>query len=60
MNETPGNASDEERIINLELNGVVELLTTGCQHGIEAVGLRNGSWESIKDEARKPISILHA
>lgn len=51
MDESTGDSRDEEGVGNLELDGVVDLLVLGSEHGSELLSLRNGSGESIEDES---------
>lgn len=50
MDETTGDAGDEELVVNEELDNRVELLIAICKHAIELLGLRDGTGETIKNE----------
>lgn len=52
VDETAGDALDEKAVVNLQLNGVLESLFALLEHGVEAFGLRDGTGEAVKDEAR--------
>lgn len=51
MDKTAGDARDEEGVVDLELNGVVNLLLLGLKHGVELDGLGDGAGEAVEDEA---------
>lgn len=44
-------ARDEQRVVDLQLHGVLELLVALLQHGVEALGLRHGTGEAVEDES---------
>lgn len=50
VDETASDAANEELVVNLELDGVLELLLLGDEHLIQLLGLRDSTRESIKDE----------
>lgn len=50
VDETAGDAGDEEAVVNLELDGVLELTLALLEHGVEALGLGDGTGEAVKDE----------
>lgn len=50
VDETTGDTGDEESVVDLEFDGVLELLLTGEKHFVEALGLSDGSGEAIEDE----------
>ena len=51
MDETTGDTRHQERVVDLELDGMLERLLAHSEHVIELFGLGNGSRESIEDEA---------
>ena len=46
-----GDAGDEERIVDLEFDGVLEGLRGGGEHVVEFLGLGYCSGEAVEDEA---------
>jgi hypothetical protein len=52
VDQTAGDTGDQQSVINLELDGVVQLLLLLGKHGIEALGLGDSPGESIKNEAK--------
>lgn len=56
VHQTAGDAGDKERVIDLKLDGVVEVLAAGLEHRIEAVGLGNSAGETVEDEAARDVS----
>lgn len=50
VDQTAGDTSHQQRVVNLQLNGVLELLITGGKHVIETLGLRNRPGETIQNE----------
>ena len=51
MDETASDTADEKLVVDLELNGVLELLLLGDQHLVELLSLRDGPRESIENES---------
>ena len=51
VDEAAGDAGDEEGVVDLELDGVLELLGAGVEHGVEVLGLGDGAGEAVEDEA---------
>ena len=51
VNETAGDALDEKRVVDLELNSVLELLLALLEHFVETLGLGDSAREPIEDEA---------
>lgn len=51
VNETSGDTGNEEGIVDLELDGVVELVSAVGQHLVESLSLGNSTGESIEDES---------
>jgi hypothetical protein len=51
MDETASNAGDEERVVDLELDCVLQGLLGGFKHAVELLSLDNRSWEAVEDEA---------
>ena len=58
VNETTGDASDEKRVVDLELDSVLELLVARRKHLVEAFGLGNSARESVKDETGQCALVL--
>lgn len=58
VNETTGDTGDEQAVVDAELNGVLERLLTGLEHGVEALGLGDGTREAVKDEARLALGVV--
>ena len=58
MDETAGDTGNEESIVNLELNGVLELLVTLDEHLVEALGLGNCARKTVEDETNGLESAL--
>lgn len=54
VDESTGDSRDEERVGDLELDGVVDLLLLGLEHRVELLGLGDRSGESVKDETECP------
>lgn len=52
MHEATRDALDEERVINLQLNGVLERLIPLLEHGVETLGLGDGAREAVEDEPK--------
>lgn len=50
VHEAAGDTGDEERVIYLELDGVLERFLRLLQHFVELLRLGDGSWETIEDE----------
>lgn len=55
VNETAGDALDEERVVDLELDGVLQGLTPLLQHGIETLGLGDSAREAVENKPVKPL-----
>lgn len=51
VDQAASDTRDQERIVDLQLDGVLQGLVTLTQHCVEAFGLRNGTGESIEDES---------
>lgn len=51
VDQSASDTANEEVVIHKELEGVVELLLLGFEHGVELLGLRNGTGESIEDKS---------
>lgn len=47
MDETTGDAGDEEAVVDLEFDGVLKFLVGGFEHLVETFGLGDGSWETV-------------
>lgn len=54
VDESTGDSRDEERVGDLELDGVVDLLLLGLEHRVKLLGLGDRSGESVKDETERP------
>lgn len=52
VNQATGDASDKERVVDLELDGVLEWGLLCGKHRVEALGLDDGTWEAVEDETR--------
>lgn len=50
VHQTAGDTGHEQGVVNLQLNGVLELLLAGSKHVIQALGLSNSPGETIQDE----------
>jgi len=59
VDETARNSGNEERVGNLELDGMVQRLLLLGQHVVQLGGLANGSRESVKNEAALSIARRH-
>jgi hypothetical protein len=51
VDQSSGDAADEEVVVDEELNRVVELLVLLLEHGVELLSLGNGAGEAVKDES---------
>ena len=51
VDETAGDAGDEEGVVDLELDGVHEGFRLGFEHLVEALCLGDCAWETVEDEA---------
>lgn len=50
VDQTASDTGDEEGVVDLKLNGVLELLLTGRKHLIQALGLGDSPRETVQDE----------
>jgi len=50
VNEATSDSRHKEFVVDLELNGMLEMLSLLGQHVVEAFGLWNCPWETIEDE----------
>ena len=50
MDESAGNTGNEQSIVDLQFNGVVELLLAVVQHVVQTLGLGHGTRETVKNE----------
>jgi hypothetical protein len=50
VNETTSDARYEERVVDLELDGVLERLLGGFKHAIKLLCLNDCSWETVENE----------
>jgi len=57
VHQTAGDTSHEQGIVNLQLNGVFELLLTIRKHVVQALGLRDGPRETIQNETVISMSV---
>ena len=51
MHEPAGDARDQQLVVDLQLDGVLQLLPPLVEHGVELLGLRYGAGEAVEDEA---------
>lgn len=51
MDQAPGNSRDEELVNDGQLDDAVQFLLARLEHGIEFLGLRDGTRETIQDES---------
>jgi hypothetical protein len=58
VNQTAGNTRDEERVVDLQLDGVLQRLLGGFEHAVELLSLGDCSWEAVEDEAARIILVL--
>ena len=50
VNQTARNSGDQKSIFNFELNDMVELLLSGCQHFIQFFRLWDRTRETVEDK----------
>lgn len=50
VDQTTGDTGDEQSVVNLKLNGVLELLLAGQKHFIQTLGLGDSSGETVENE----------
>ena len=50
VDQTASNSCDQKGIVNLQLNGVLELLVALVKHVIQALSLGNGTRETVQDK----------
>lgn len=55
MDQSASDTGDEQRVVDLELHSVLELLVALSKHGVETLSLRNSSGETIEDETTAGI-----
>jgi hypothetical protein len=55
VDQSASNTGNEQRVVDLELDGVLELLVALCEHGIETLSLGDSSGETIENEAAARI-----
>lgn len=53
VDQTTRDAGHEEGVVDLELDGVLEGLVAGLEHGVEALCLWDGAGEAVEDESRQ-------
>jgi hypothetical protein len=58
VDETAGDTGDEQVVVDAELNGVLERLLAGLEHGVEALSLGDGTREAVEDEARLALGVV--
>lgn len=51
VDETARDARNKERVVDLELDGVLQGEVALAEHGVETLGLGNGAGEAVEDEA---------
>lgn len=56
MDQAAGNAFNQKRVVDLELNNVLEGLVALLQHGVETLSLRNRSGETVENETALAVS----
>lgn len=59
VDKATGDAGDEERIVDLQLDGVLQLLLALRKHGIEALRLGNGARETVENESAQGYEYQH-
>ena len=60
VHQTASDTSHEQRVVNLQLNGVSELLLAHSKHVIQALGLRDGPRETIQNETVISMSVYQS
>lgn len=58
VDETAGDTSHQQGIINLQLNGVLELLLASEKHIVETLGLGDCPGETVQNEAVGPRVLI--
>jgi hypothetical protein len=51
MDETPEDASQKKRVVNTQLENVVQLLVACCKQLVQLLSLNGRPWEAIEDES---------
>lgn len=51
VDETAGDAGNEEAVVDLQLNRMHQLLLVRSEHLVQALGLGDGARESVENEA---------
>lgn len=50
MDQSSSDATNEKGVIDFQFDSVLELLISLLKHGVEALGLRYGTRESVENE----------
>lgn len=62
MDEAARDARDEQRVVDLELDCVLQGQVALAEHGVETLGLGDGAGEAVEDEAvcivKKWLSVM--
>jgi len=53
MDQAPSDSRDEELVNDGQLDDAVQFLLAGLEHGVEFLGLGDGTWETVQDEPIK-------
>lgn len=57
VDQTASNSGNEKVVVDAELNGVLERHLPGGKHLVEALGLSDSTWETIKNETRQNCTL---
>lgn len=57
VDQTASDASHQERVVDLQLNGALELLLTGEKHVVQTLGLGNSAGETIQNESTSRLLV---
>lgn len=52
VDKAAGDTRDQQTIVDLQLDSMLERLLLAFEHLVKPLGLRDGTWEAIEDEAR--------
>lgn len=58
VDQTAGDTGDQQGVVDLQLDGVLELLVALREHRVEALGLHDGAGEAIEDEPGQKSAAL--
>lgn len=53
VDEAASDARDEEVVVDEQLDGMLELLVLLLEHGVELLGLGDGTGEAVEDESTR-------